>query len=193
MSLQSAFSKFYVGDVITAGDYSYVVCREVHPVQIAKSVHRYALAYICGCNTHAEYVLPNSYGWDSRLQAFTTVDGVPLPGWTKNATVERNVYQNADLKFLSYAMTLEDRPVDWSGDLDVLSDMLLEKASKGALYASSIELKMLSTLKAIGLEATLTQAVILAKVRIDSSREKHEVMDLTALIDVLTASLSRPW
>ena len=194
MSLQSTFSQFSVGDVIATVNYSYVVCREVHPTHIAKSVPRYALARICSCDDHAEYVLPDSYAWNDDRQALTKVDGTALPGWTNNATVERNAYQNADLDQLCHTMTMEEIPHSWEDPLDDEGNtLLLQKALNGAKYARTEQMQMLSILKAIGIETTGDQAVILAKMMRKSATQTQEEVDLAAFIGALAVSLSRPW
>ena len=171
MFLKSVFSRLSVGDVITAGDYIYVVCREVHPANIAKSDHRYALALICSCDDHAEYVLTDSYAYDDSQKALTKVDGTVLLGWTAYATVKRDAYKNTDLSDLAHAMTSEDIPASWGEIIDVRrNELLLKKAITGARYAETNQLRIFSILRAIGIKTTQDEAfVLLALLRIMAS------------------------
>ena len=177
MSLANAFSVLSIGDIILAGDYSYVVCREVHRNDIAKSTRRYAVASICKCNTHIERVLADSYAWNDKDNAFTDIQGTPISGWTADATVERGSYIKSDLKDSAFTMTKEDRPVGWSSPSKISLKLSIGKALNGAKYAETEEMFMLSMLKALGIETTNDQALALAKIieKIGDNRVGHEL------------------
>ena len=161
MSLATDFSSLSPGDVIRTDGYSFVVCREVPQQGTQKYDKRYAVALLCDCNhTHAEHVLPYSYAWNARTDAFTAVDGTPLPGWSSDATVERGSYLGTDLSSLVDCLTVEEIPLDWheASTNDAKDFAMFQRAFNAYKYSDANTMKVASMLQVIGLPATKTQA-----------------------------------
>ena len=167
----SEFTTFSIspGTVISVGNTDYVVCREVKSAHIPATSGmepRWALARISPCKTHAKFVLPDSYAWNERLAAFTTVDGRLLYYCDGDTTITPDGYKNRDFKYLKYALTHDEAPADWLTSIAQGRKTTLEMtgfAFVARKYSPTPQLAALSVLRALGFEPNSEQALALSE------------------------------